>query len=250
MSHRTTSTVPGPRRPIGWQVVPKPSGGTRRLVVLDPEDELAFARSVVGIAPTIRRALGTESHANRLVGWDERRGPLLEPWRHARWRWRGDVRGLGRRGHFVAVTDVRACYASIAPSVIARHIRMLGVPQARTDEIAAWLHTFGDAGVEGLPVGPAASALLADAVLAVGDDALRSTGVGFVRWVDDVAIFAPDRRARAAALGALEEAWSSLGLEMHEQKTLLLDDPRQVTASAGAMSNTHSGSPRCDNRAT
>lgn len=250
MDRRSTSTVPGPCRPIGWQVVPKPNGGTRRLVVLDPEDELAFARSIVGIAPTIQRALGGESHANRLVGWDPRRGLRLDPWKHARRRWRDDVRRLESRGRFVALTDARACYASIAPSAIARRLRMLGVPQARTDEITAWLHTFGDAGVEGLPVGPAASALLADAVLAVGDDALRSTGVGFVRWVDDVAIFAPDRRARAAALGALEEAWSSLGLEMHEHKTLLLDDPRQVTASAGAMSNAPSGSPRCDNRAT
>ncbi len=121
---------------------------------------------------------------------------------------------------------------------------MLGAPPARVDEIASWLRAFRDAGVDGLPVGPAGSALLADAVLAAGDDALRSTGASFVRWVDDVAIFAPDRRARAAALGALREAWASLGLEMHEQKTVLLDDPRDVTASAGTTSNVALGGLR------
>jgi hypothetical protein len=209
--------------------------------VLDPEDELSFARSVAPIAPSIRRALGGESHANRLVGWDPLRGPLLEPWRHARRRWHGDVRRLESRGHFVAVTDVRACYASITPVAIARRLLMLGAPSARIDEIASWLRAFREAGADGLPAGPAASVLLADAVLAAGDDALRSTGASFVRWVDDVAIFAPDRRARATALGALRVAWASLGLEMHERKTLLLDDPRGVTASAGTTSNVPSG---------
>ena len=242
MSHRSTSIGPGPCRPIGWQVVPKSNGGTRRLVVLDPEDELAFARSVVGIAPAVQRALGGESHANRLVGWDARRSPLLEPWRSARRRWSGDVRRLESRGRFVALTDVRACYASIDPSAIARRLRMLDAPPARINEVGSWLRAFRDAGVDGLPAGPAGSVLLADAVLTVGDDALRSAGVRFVRWVDDVAIFAPDRRTRAAALDTLRDAWASLGLEMHEQKTLLLDDPGEVRASAGTMSNVPSGS--------
>ncbi len=139
MNRRSTSTRPGPCRPIAWQVVPKPSGGTRRLVVLDPEDELAFARSVVGIAPSLGRALGRESYANRLVGWDPHRGLLLEPWRHARRRWHGDRPATGGRGRFVAVTDVRECYASIAPSVIAGQLRMLGAPPAtgRRDRIVA-----------------------------------------------------------------------------------------------------------------
>jgi RNA-directed DNA polymerase len=250
MSHRGASTGPGPRNPIGRQVVPKPSGGTRRLVVLERDDELAFARSVVAIAPAVGRTLGRESHANRLAGWHPRHGLLLEPWRAARRRWHDDVRHLGRRGPYAALTDVRACYASIAPGVIARQLAMLGAHPARVEEIASWLRAFRDAGIDGLPAGPAGSVLLADAVLAAGDDALRATGAGFVRWVDDVAIFAHDRRTRAAALGALRGAWASLGLDMHEQKTLLLDDPREVTASAGAMSDLPSWVPRCDNRAT
>jgi hypothetical protein len=237
MIRRSTSTEPAPSGPIGWQVVSKASGGTRRLVVLDPVDELAFARSVVRVAPTIRLALGTESHANRLVGWDPRRGALLEPWRHARRRWHGEVRCSVGHGPSVAVTDVRACYGSIAPSAVVHRLRILGAAQDRIDEIASWLHAFRQAGVDGLPVGPAASAVLADAVLAAGDDAIRSTGASFVRWVDDVAIFAPDPRARAAALRALSVSWAGLGLELHEGKTALIDEPGDVTASLGATSN-------------
>jgi hypothetical protein len=88
-------------------------------------------------------------------------------------------------------------------------------------------------------VGPVASAVLADVVLASGDDALRRVGASFVRWVDDVVIFASDRRGRGAALDALRAAWASLGLEMHELKTVVLDDPRHLTVSLGPTSNMH-----------
>ena len=89
---------------------------------------------------------------------------------------------------------------------------------------------------EGLPVGPIASAVLADAVLAAGDDAIRVTGTAHVRWVDDVAIFAPDARTRAVAFEALRRAWASLGLQLHDGKTVLLDEPGGA-AHLGAMSN-------------
>jgi hypothetical protein len=121
--------------------------------------------------------------------------------------------------------------------VVVHRLRILGAPQDGIDEIGSWLHAFREAGVVGLPVGPVASAVLADAVLAAGDDAIRSTGASFVRWVDDVAIFATDPRARAAALRALSVSWAALGLQRHEGKTALIDGPGDVTASLGATSN-------------
>lgn len=224
MSRRRRVTGPALSRPIRWDVVPKP-GGVRRLVVLSRVDELAFARSVAGAAPAIRRALGSESLANRVIAWDPTRGPVLEPWRRARRRWQGEVRLLGTDARSVAVTDVRACYASISPGVITHRLRALGAPEHCIDQIDSWLRVFREGGVDGLPVGPAASALLADAVLSAGDDAIRATGAAHVRWVDDVAIFAPDAGTRAVALDALRRAWASFGLELHDGKTFLLDAP-------------------------
>ncbi len=228
-----------PTGPLVVQVVPKPSGGTRRVVVLDPVDEMAFSRSVARLAPSFRRALGPESHASRVAAWDPRRGLLLEPWRHARRRWHGEVRRMGSQGHRVAVTDVRECYGSIAPWVVEQRLRAIGAPEDGIDEVGSWLRAFREAGVEGLPVGPVASAVLADAVLAAGDDALRRAGVSFIRWVDDVVIFAFDRQGRGAALACLRAAWASLGLEMHEQKTVVLDDPGHPAVSLGPVSNIH-----------
>jgi hypothetical protein len=209
------------------------------VVVLDPADEAAFARSVVTLMPTVRRALGPETHASRVADWDPHRGLLLEPWRQARRRWHDEVRRMGSQKHRVAVTDVRECYGSIASWVVEQRLRAIGAPEDGIGEVRSWLRAFREAGVEGLPVGPVASAVLADVVLASGDDALRRVGASFVRWVDDVVIFASDRRGRGAALDALRAAWASLGLEMHELKTVVLDDPRQLAVSLGTVSNVH-----------
>jgi hypothetical protein len=243
------ATGPGLSRAIRWDVVPKPGGGTRRVVVLKRADELAFARSVAGAAPAIAQAMGSESHANRVVALDPTRGPIFEPWTGARRRWQRQVRLLGSDARYVAVSDVRACYESITPGVMTALLRALGAPEASVNEIGSWLRVFRDEGVEGLPVGPAASALLADAVLTAGDDAIRATGAAHVRWVDDVTIFAPDAPTRATALKALRRAWASLGLELHEGKTALLDEP-VGEALLAAASNSPSRPQRCDNRPT
>jgi hypothetical protein len=134
--------------------------------------------------------------------------------------------------------------------VLTRRLIALGAPETCVDEIASWLCAFADVGVEGLPVGPAVSAVLADAVLSAGDEAIRATGAAHVRWVDDVTIFAPDRRTRTDALLALRRAWASFGLELHDGKTVLFDGPAVGDVCARTASDTRPRAPRCDNRAT
>jgi hypothetical protein len=138
----------------------------------------------------------------------------------------------------MAVTDARACYASIEADVVLGRLLHLGVPPDAAAEIGSWLRAFRDHGVEGLPVGPASSALLADAVLSVGDDAIRPTGVPHVRWVDDVVLFARDGRAGLRALDALRRSWRGIGLEVHEGKTAILTGPDAAAAlTAGVTSH-------------
>ena len=250
MSGRRSTTGPPFRGPLRWELVPKLGGDVRRLVVLAPVDQLAFTRSVARAIPAIRRASDRASHANRIVAWDQAGGPVMEPWTRARTRWRRDLRHLEKGRRFVAVTDVRACYASISPIVLARRLSALGTPETCVDEIASWLRAFAELGVEGLPVGPAVSAVLADAVLSAGDDAIRGAGAAHVRWVDDVAIFASDARTRTEALLALRRSWGSFGLEIHDGKTVLFDDPVAGDMCARTASDAHPRALRCDNRAT
>ena len=247
MSRRPTPLGPTLRRPIRWELSLKPDGDTRRLARLDPADEVRFARAVVRVAPFVRQALNDGSHANRVLGWDPKDGLILEPWRSARRRWIRRMSRLARSARWVALTDVRNCYPSITAAAVVGRLHELGAPAAATDEIGSWLRTFADEGVDGLPIGPLGSAVLADVVLSTGDQAIHATGVEHLRWVDDAAIFAPDAPTGLRSLDALRESLLAVGLELHEAKTTIFSD------SSAVASNLQRGSspgavPRCDNR--
>ena len=248
MSRRPTPSGPALRRPIRWEMSPKPDGGTRRLARLDAADEVRFARAVARAAPFVRQVLGEGSYANRVFAWDPKGGLILEPWRPARRRWIRQASRLARDARWVAVTDVRDCYPSITAAAVAARLRALGAPAATANEIGSWLRTFAGEGVSGLPIGPLASAVLADAVLSRGDAAIRVTGVDHLRWVDDVAIFASDRRTALRSLDALRESLSVVGLELHDGKTMVFSDPAEVAAHLRSRRNSPSALPRCDNR--
>jgi hypothetical protein len=68
-----------------------------------------------------------------------------------------------------------------------------------------------------LPVGPPASAVLANAVLSAGDAAIGDTP--FLRWVDDFLIFARNEAEAHGALEHLSDALGRLGLSLADDKT-------------------------------
>ena len=243
MSIRPAPTRPALRGPIHWTSIPKPSGGTRMLARLSTEDERGFLNSVARVVPFVERARGREAIANRVDRSSPPRGSLsFEPLLRARGRWERELQRLERTARLIAVTDARECYASIGLQVVQDRLASLGARPDVVGEVGSWLRAFGEAGVIGLPVGPKASAVLADAVLLAGDAALRSAGVTHLRWVDDVVIASPDLRSAVRALDRLRQAWGTVGLEIHDGKTLMMnrDDsgalPTRSTSPAGAVS--------------
>ena len=132
------------------------------------------------------------------------------------------------------------CYPSIERDVVARALMDMGAAPAQVHTIAHLLARWGDEGVRGLPVGPAASALLANAVLHAVDEGLRAAGVRHLRWVDDVVAFAPDRATASRAFDAYRRALDRVGLRPNEAKTDLVDDPRAAAAALGRHASTAS----------
>jgi hypothetical protein len=194
------------------------------LARLSTDDDSRFSTSVARVVPFVERARGREAIANRVNRSAVEHGTTsVEPWLKARGRWERELEQIERKAPVIAMTDVRECYASIRPGVVQDRLASLGAPFDITSEVGCWLRAFGDEGVTGLPVGPEASAVLADAVLIAGDAALRAAGIVHLRWVDDVVIASPDRRGAVRALDRLREAWAAVGLEAHDGKTLLLD---------------------------
>jgi hypothetical protein len=204
--------------------VPKPCGGVRWLTRLDPADDDAYRSAVTPLVGRIERSLGQEVLSTRAVIAGSRWGSA--PWQPARVAWRALIRAAiaaAPRGTMFVVTDVRDCYGSIAPETIAS---LLG-PAA--NDAVALLDRFRDEGVRGLPIGPAASAVLANAALGELDASLRAAGISHVRWVDDVVAWGARADVRGA-LRSLRIAAGAVGLELHEAKTILLEAPDDARA--------------------
>jgi hypothetical protein len=234
---RTTAPWPrGPRRDPTARVTPQrtTNGKLRWLTTLAPEADAVFAASVAAVTPTIERRLGPEVLADRSLPGTNAGIIRLAPWEPARLRWRRQAsRGLGG-ARAVVVADVRDCFGSIGAASVVRSLAQAGAPSSAIDRVTECLRMFAEDGVRGLPIGPVASAVLANAVLATLDDAVRGRGVPHLRWVDDVVAFGGSPRAAGQALDALRAAAADIGLALHDEKTRIVDDPWEARALLGA----------------
>lgn len=212
--------------------IPKPGGGHRALVRLGGAHGRRYAAAVLAAMPEVERALAPTVFANRAGGADAWR-TILEPWTIARARYERAVRAAeSGRGRAWFVGDVADCYGSITPPVVGRALRSMGVDPSLTGHIERMLRSFEERGVRGLPVGPAPSAVLANAVLASVDDAVaRAAGSPVLRWVDDVVVGACPARARAAE-ETYERSLRALGLRPHAVKTGVVEDRRDMPLAA------------------
>lgn len=214
------------------RLVPVPkSGGIRWLAELDPSLARAYERLVADLAPGIERILAPSVLANRVALADPTRGVLrLEPWRSARARFRRALAGGLVSATTVVLADVRDCYASICPDACAVAIRRAGAPRSSIIELGRLLWELHTGGIPGLPVGPAPSAVLANAVLARTDRSLAAAGFAHLRWVDDFVVFASGRAEAERALAVLRFALADLGLELCDSKTRLLTGIDEVAS--------------------
>lgn len=132
---------------------------------------------------------------------------------------------LARRTPCLLFADVRDCYRSIAPGVVGSSLRALGCDGSSVDAIVAFLRALRELGVEGLPVGPDPSAVLANAVLAEVDRALERLGPPHMRWVDDLVVGVDGSKGAATVLEVAREALDRVGLRLNDAKTRLVLDP-------------------------
>lgn len=215
-----------------------PNGKVRWLTTLTPEAEAAYAAAVAEVVPAVEGRLGPEVMADRALASG---GPValrLAPWEAARRRWRAAaIRGLGGTTRAVVVTDVRDCFASITPALVRRTLREAGASPQAVARVLGCLEAFHEDGARGLPVGPAPSAVLANAALGALDSALRVLGVPYLRWVDDVVAFAPSVTCGRDALDAVRRASDGLGLVLHDAKTRIVLDPSEAWAILGGSNS-------------
>lgn len=230
------TTGSGEQGPVAGLVrLTRDGGGERILVDLVPWADRAYLAATLRAVGARERRLGPAVVANRITRYGR-----PEPWRQAHARWRRDLAAAVREGSSAAAFtgDVRDCYGSISPALVERRLSAVGGDPAAGRVILEMLDACAAHGVTGLPVGPVASGILANVVLAVIDDHLRTAGLPHRRWVDDVVTLAPDRRTATRAHDAFRRGLDDLRLEPHLGKTGVMHRRADILrlASVGASS--------------
>ncbi|MGZ8598910.1 MAG: RNA-directed DNA polymerase [Actinomycetota bacterium] len=198
--------------------------GRRDLVVLHPALAGRYAALVAAVAGRVEAALSPAVVANRVAAHSVAPPSIrLRPWRAERSWFSRRLATLADAAPSLVVTDVVDCYATIAPGVVEASLSRLGCGSAASAAVSSFLRGLARHGVRGLPVGPHASAVLANAVLARVDRALDAAGVAHVRWVDDIVAGVEDAGHARRVIAIIDEALTALGLRRHPGKTGLLD---------------------------
>lgn len=209
---------------------------SRELTVLHPSVAVRYVRLVAAVAPTVERMLSDVVAANRVASASEDPPMLrLRAFRAERAAFGRRLAELVRSAPCVVFADVRSCYPSIGPDAVSVALSMMRCPARPVRELVWFLRRLAGFGVPGLPVGPDASAVLANAVLASADRALEEAGLRHLRWVDDVIVAVRDRGEAARALVELRTALAGAGLRLNAAKTRVVVDPSLDAAATVSL---------------
>ena len=209
------------RRPLQRYLVPKPSGGFRVAHRLDPIDAILYSAAAYEVRSKIessRVGVGRRVACSyRVDATDD--GRLFA--RSSGWNdYRGRSVDLAHQHAFALETDIADFYGSVSHEGLGDALCEAGVPEERVASLRRFLGAESQGAAEGLPVGPAASHLLAEACLSRVDRMLLARGYAFSRYVDDYRVFVDDRGAAVSvALALTEYLRDAYGLAIQDSKT-------------------------------
>jgi len=220
--------------PPSAHAVARPGRRVREVTVLHPALAARYTALVSAVAIRVDEGLSPSVAANRvaIASVDPPR-LILRSFRDERVAFGRRLARLARRTPCLLFADVRECYRSIAPDVVAASLRALGCDGASVDGVAAFLRALQELDVQGLPVGPDPSAVLANAVLAEADRALERLKAPHLRWVDDLVVGVDGSRGAATVLKVAREALDRVGLRLNDAKTRLVLDPASAPLPRG-----------------
>ena len=171
-------------------MVPKPEGAFRVATRLDPLDALLYTAAVGEIAESIETARAPKNVACAYRIELSKDGGLFANARG--WGvWNETSLALASRWgtKYVATADISDFYSQVGHHRVCNALELAGVPSERSHSIEAVLGHWSAKQSRGLPVGPHASIILAEACLTDVDQHLKNEGWAHTRYVDDFRIF-------------------------------------------------------------
>jgi hypothetical protein len=217
--------------PIDVEVRPRHGRPPRRMARLSERDARAWHALGGRVATVLEPRLGPEVVANRALmsGGRWRLESLDASFRRLRARL-GDSGPVAGDGAGYVSTDVEDFFPSVTPDTAVRALLAVGESPDDASLVASMLEGWAALGYPGLPIGPAASAVVANAVLRSVDEAV---GAPFVRWVDDYVVRLATERYAGEVLERMDEALGRLGLRRSLPKTRVRPRPGVLGSALG-----------------
>ena len=213
--------------------IPKPKGGFRIVHQLEPLDAIvytALACAVAGpveaarmpvnekIACSYRLAISDGSYFSGGSGWSDFGAKTEE-------------NALGYEN--VLITDITDFYNQIYLHRLNNAIESADAKlKPIADDIENFLSTLNSKSSQGVPVGPAASIVMAEAVLIDVDRFLKDEGIAHTRYVDDIRIFSNSSRE-------LSKVLERLTMYLYEIHRLTISSEKTFIMNARKFVKTH-----------
>jgi hypothetical protein len=178
-------------------LVPKPGAGFRVVTQLDPIDAIIYAALSYEAAPGVENS---RIPRDRRIACSYRvdldpKGRLFAS--ESGWpQYHEHSKHLAETGLYthVLLADIADFYNQIYSHRVQSALEIANVPPARSRNVEQFLLSLTAKQSRGVPVGPSASILLAEALLTDVDNFLLRSGVPFTRFVDDFRIFCTSKR--------------------------------------------------------
>jgi hypothetical protein len=143
---------------------------------------------------------------------------------------------------FVVITDVSDFYNQIYLHRLQNAIEASDViHKSIASDIEDFLLALNNKASQGVPVGPAASVIMAEAVMIDIDNFINHCGVKHTRYVDDIRMFSDSEAALAAAL-------EKLTLYLYENHRLTLATDKTKSLSSEEFIENHLHNPYLDDK--
>jgi hypothetical protein len=133
---------------------------------------------------------------------------------------------------FMCRTDISKYYPSIQIDLLQQALSTNGCDARAVARIFAILKFWQDfCRLDGLPIGPEASAILSNFFLRPIDSLIVTTGAQYKRYGDDMLIFSRNRSMGEAVAESLDDELRFLQLTRSIEKTEFFDDPADARAN-------------------
>jgi hypothetical protein len=129
---------------------------------------------------------------------------------------------------FMCRTDITKFYPSVRTDRLRELLLKRGCNAAAVRRVIGILESWQTDALSGLPIGPEASAVLANFFLDSVDRSIISAGADHKRYSDDILIFTEARPIGEAVVTIVDSNLSLLQLQRSEEKTKYFDDPQEA----------------------